>query len=381
MRGASKTPPKYRKHRKTGQAVVTLSGKDFYLGLHGSKASKQQYDMLVAQWLANGRLLPKSESKRAITVSDLMAAYWKFAKGFYVKNGKPTGEIPPLKSAVRTFRKAYGTKPVDEVGPLLLIAYQNMLVKDGLCRKYVNQQTGRIKRAFKWGVSRELVPVGVHQALATVSWLRKGKTSATEYAPVEAVPDDVVNATLAHVPYETTRAMIRFQRLVGCRPGELFILRSMDIDRTGGGHDGVWLYRPESHKTEHHGQGRVVVIGPEAQKVLSPFLPPHREESELCFQRRSGKPFARLHYSQAIHRACRKAFPPPEGTVGEALKRWEKEHHWTPNQLRHATATTVRREHGLEAAQVVAGHANARTTEIYAERDIAKAAQVMAKIG
>ena len=29
-------PPTYRKHRPSGQAVVTLSGRDFYLGPHGS---------------------------------------------------------------------------------------------------------------------------------------------------------------------------------------------------------------------------------------------------------------------------------------------------------------------------------------------------------
>ena len=36
--------PKYRKHRSSGQAVVTLNGRDFYLGPHGTKASKIQYD-------------------------------------------------------------------------------------------------------------------------------------------------------------------------------------------------------------------------------------------------------------------------------------------------------------------------------------------------
>ena len=32
--------PKYRKHRASGQAVVTLNGRDIYLGPHGTKASK-----------------------------------------------------------------------------------------------------------------------------------------------------------------------------------------------------------------------------------------------------------------------------------------------------------------------------------------------------
>jgi hypothetical protein len=32
-----------------GQAVVTLSGQDFYLGLHGTKASQLKYDRVIAE--------------------------------------------------------------------------------------------------------------------------------------------------------------------------------------------------------------------------------------------------------------------------------------------------------------------------------------------
>ena len=36
--------PKYRKHRASGQAIVTLFGKDHYLGRYGTKASEREYD-------------------------------------------------------------------------------------------------------------------------------------------------------------------------------------------------------------------------------------------------------------------------------------------------------------------------------------------------
>lgn len=49
--------PKYRKHKATGQAIVTLSSKDFYLGPHGSKTSVNEYDRLIGEWLAGGRQL------------------------------------------------------------------------------------------------------------------------------------------------------------------------------------------------------------------------------------------------------------------------------------------------------------------------------------
>ena len=54
---------------------------------------------------------------------------------------------------------------------------------------------------------------------------------------------------------------------------------------------------------------------------------------------------------------------------------------WHPNQLRHTFATTVRRQHGLEAAQVLLGHSRADVTQVYAERDLTLASTVAAKVG
>ena len=47
--------PSYRKHRASGQAIVTIGGRDIYLGPYGTKASKAEYDRIVSEWLANGR--------------------------------------------------------------------------------------------------------------------------------------------------------------------------------------------------------------------------------------------------------------------------------------------------------------------------------------
>jgi len=55
--------------------------------------------------------------------------------------------------------------------------------------------------------------------------------------------------------------------------------------------------------------------------------------------------------------------------------------HWTPNQLRHTRATEVRKLFGLEAAQVVLGHAGAFITQVYAERNATKAKEVALKTG
>jgi site-specific recombinase XerC len=50
---------------------------------------------------------------------------------------------------------------------------------------------------------------------------------------------------------------------------------------------------------------------------------------------------------------------------------------WHPNQLRHTVATEVRARFGLVAAQAVLGHAKADVTQVYAERDLTRAAEVM----
>ena len=66
-----------------------------------------------------------------------------------------------------------------------------------------------------------------------------------------------------------------------------------------------------------------------------------------------------------IREACKKAGVP----------------HWSPNQLRHLVGTKIRRELGLEASQVVLGHAHADVTQIYAERNAELARQAMEKLG
>ncbi len=43
-------PPSYRFHMASGQAVVTIDGRDHYLGRHGSAPSHERYSQLIAEW-------------------------------------------------------------------------------------------------------------------------------------------------------------------------------------------------------------------------------------------------------------------------------------------------------------------------------------------
>lgn len=388
MSNASIRIPKYCRHKARNLARVTIEGRDIYLGPFDSPESHEKYDRLIAEWLLSRRV--DATDDRPLQVCELMASYLQFAVTYYVKDGRITSEFGCITVAMRTLRRMYASLPVTEFGPKALKVVRQQMIDAGSSRKYINAQVRRIRRMFRWGVSEELVPAEVYQALAAVAGLRRGRTAAVERPPVEPVSDVVIERTLPHLP-PVVADMVRLQRLCGARPGEIVKVRPCDIDRCGD----IWTYRPGSHKTEHHEKQRVIFFGPQASEILAPYL--DRPASAFCFspieseerraaerrdqrktplygRQKEAKPRRRLqlkdHYSsasyrRAIHRAC--------DSIG--IDRW------SPNRIRHTIATEIRRRFGLEAAQTVLGHSNAVVTEVYAERDMALAASVVKEVG
>jgi len=92
----TKIAPKYRKHKASGQAVVTINGRDHYLGPWRSKASIADYDRLIAEWLSRGRDL-KPSSVDSITLIELLASYVTWAKTYY----RESNELEHMKLAIR----------------------------------------------------------------------------------------------------------------------------------------------------------------------------------------------------------------------------------------------------------------------------------------
>ena len=139
--------PKYRRHRGSNQALVTLNGQDYYLGPHGTKASRIEYDRLIGEWLAAGRN-PLNVSGNELTVVELCSRYWKFAKGYYHRDGKDTGVTPGIKCALRYLKPHYARTLAAEFGPLALKAVRQQMIEDGLSRRYINDHVDRIRRMF-----------------------------------------------------------------------------------------------------------------------------------------------------------------------------------------------------------------------------------------
>lgn len=397
--------PKYRKHRASGQAVVTLNGRDCYLGPHGTAASKREYDRLVGEWLAAGRQLPLNDDAAGPTIAELSLSYARHVRDYY------KGDAPRqhhISRAIRALRLAYGTTPAADFGPLALASLQQGFVREKLSRGTVNSRVGELKRLFKWAVAKQLVPPSVFHGLECVEGLRRGHTEAREPKPIQPVDDAVVEATLPYLP-PLLADMLRLQRLTGMRPGEVCTIRPADVDRS----QEVWMYRPESHKTSYLGRDRAIPLGPQAQDVLRPYL--LRDAEAYCFQpaesetkrhatqranrktpvqpsqrnrrkRNQKRPPTTGHYGKDAYRRAvaraveianrqRSKAAAEQGTAPDLLP------HWHPNQLRHSMATRVRKLFGLEAAQVVLGHSRADITQIYAERDSSLACEVALKIG
>lgn len=425
-KGSFKAFPEYRLHRASGQAIVTLSGETHYLGNHGTKASRAEYDRLLAEWIAAGRQ-PLRASDR--TVAEVVAAFWTHAKTYYKSaDGEQGGELQNYRDTLRPLKRLYGEHVATDFGPLALKTLLGEMIKPqkvkdpktgkvttraGWSRNYANRQLSRLKSVFKWAVGAELIPATVYHALMAVPGLRRGKSEARENEPVKPVPEAYVEAAKQHLP-EQIRDMIDLQALTGMRPGEVTRMRGCDVEASGD----VWTYRPPRHKKSHLGHDRTIDLGPKAQAIVSKRLKPdlqaylfspadvdaerravlseQRKTPLSCgnrpgsnVKRRPGRKPGAFYsvntYRNAIARACDKADAAARKERQEAGRPVKAGEvlipRWHPNQIRHNAATAIRKAYGIEAARVVLGHESEDMTATYAERDRQVSRDVMLKIG
>lgn len=409
---------------KSGQARIKVRGKDVWLGRWNSPDSRAKYARIVAELAAGGEAAPTRSFD--VTIFDLVNAFRSWAATRYVKNGRQTSEFRLFGLALGPVLDLYGSTLAVDFGPLAMLTCRDELKARGYCRKKVNEHLGRIRRVFKWGVSRELVPESVWRALQAVEGLRPGE--APDMPKVKPVPPESIAAVEKHV-LPPVWAMIQLQLWTAMRPGEVTIMRTCDVRASDPAippelEGKVWVYRPASHKTEHHDMERIVFLGPHAQQILSAWLRPENPEAylfspqeavafsraERAARRRHVRKYSRktrpqrapkayydvTAYNHAVQRACEIAMGmpseyrvPSKSTLSDEEKaarrakasEWRAKHAWSPNQLRHNAATLIREKYGIEVARIICGHANIATTEIYAEADLEMAARAILQMG
>lgn len=165
--------PKYRKHRASGQAVATINGRDHYLGPHGTKASKVEYDRLITEWLSSGRSSAYGAPAAEVTVVEIVADYLNHARSYY--GSGPKSEYHRMVRVARPLRQLYGKTAAAEFGPLQLKAIRQQFIDDGCSRLIVNAMTQRVVRIFRWAAGEGRLSSLVPQALAMVAGLRRAK--------------------------------------------------------------------------------------------------------------------------------------------------------------------------------------------------------------
>jgi integrase len=397
--------PQYRRH-PNGQAFVyhkdiPTSDHRLYLGRHGSDESRRRYRQFLARVEAGEVGRTSAEEildKRLRSIAELVVVYLEYAERYYVdETGGNTSEFHCSKEALRPLVSLFGDEPGSEFGPRALTLVQNRMVEMGYARRTINSHVGRCKRFFRWCSKMELIPPGVYDGLRCVDGLRKGKSRAKETEPVRPVAWEHVEPILPFVS-PTVSAMIQTQYYCGMRPGDVILMRRVDIDTSAD----IWIYQPKRHKNSWRGQSLIKAIPKIAQPIVAEFFKPdleawlfspqdsdrwHRKQraettnpnrktpvypSELKRRQRERARTARrpsryrdrydtLSYRQAIHYGIRKA-----NKSGSTIPVW------SPNQLRHGIATEISKSLGQQAAQRWLGHAQLDTTGIYVEKQISE---------
>lgn len=386
--------PSYRRHA-SGQARVTIAGKDYLLGPWNSKESKEKYNRLVGEYISSGRSKSFGTKPSELSIAELLVAFKAHAEQTYGVSKR--GEYYHLVLAMRPLKRLYlSTNAVDfgvpqwkAVRQYIADGKNGALPKKGQkprpikipSRRYVNSVMQRVTRIFRWAAGDgNLLPGSIAESLERIEHLKMGRTDAIETDAVEPVSDAVVEKTLKHLP-QILGDMVRVQRLIGCRPGEVCQLTPGMIDRSSD----VWEAVLKKHKNAHRGQERKLSIGPKCQAILRPYL--LRGENECLFRPMDSEKKRRqaLHEARVTPMSCgnkpgsnkvRKPLRKPGShystqSYAKAIKRVCEVHgieHWAPNQLRHAAATEARNAYGLEHASARTGHKDLETTKIYAKR-------------
>jgi hypothetical protein len=108
--------PAYRLHKQSGQAIVTLSGRDVLLGDYGSEGSKKKYEMAISEWLAAEKIAPGKDEGNSITIVEMVDLYPELRElrqfvGWRSGNPRENGKRPKLPVNPKTGKAA---KPNDE---------------------------------------------------------------------------------------------------------------------------------------------------------------------------------------------------------------------------------------------------------------------------
>jgi integrase len=380
-----------RRYHVSGQSVVTIDGKNFYLGPHNESLTIARYACLIKAYQENGYRLPDEYSIEDVRnaaeghFGDLMASKQddqpalvkhlaESYRAWVLKRYADSEQDRERRTQIVDWLLEHDANlPIEKFGPKKLREYRDRLDDGRRSRRYLNRLTNEIRSVFKWGVSEELVPANVLVGLKSLSPLVAGE-GGFERAKRKPVPIDHVRATAKHLT-PIVRDMLTVQLATGMRPSEVCSMRPMDIDRSGE----VWLYKPVDHKTAWKGIEREIPLLGEARTAVENYL--NRKFDAFLFSPKESMAWhrAKLRSERTGYGSYKKPKERPQKEPGEqydsgsyrqAIERAAKAAkvpHWTPYMVRHLVGTTVTEALQLESTKALLGHCDLATTQIYAK--------------
>lgn len=336
-----KKSPKFSRCRRRNKVVgrVVLSGQDHYTKSEWgpddlpSPECLQEYLGFLESWKARGcapvtRAVCPSEPSTMVDLVGNYAAHLK-ESGLYRRAGKPTTAWRFLEPTFASFKAAFKGVPLSRFGRVHLTAYrasqEALVAQVKQMPRHANRRLRRLRDMVIWGVNHGYLPESAGWSADHLEPIRDSLHHDVIVArthPKRAVSPEDAEAVAA-VCSDLYGTMVRLQRVVGCRPGELCAMRKSELDR---GTPGWIKWVPSRHKTQHHGHSVVYWLNQAAQDILEPWLKTVTM-GDFVFRKQSpvaqAGPVSTANYLTAVESACVRA--------GVAR--------FTPHELRHAVAT------------------------------------------
>ncbi len=372
--------PRYpSKPHASGQARIRWLNRDYYLGLFGSDASYAEYARLTVLFATSPDAIP-AKRPDAITISDMIRRWHADAEKWSRKK-----ELEECTRAAMILDRLYGSNHAGEFDVSCLSVIREAMISGswmredekadylrrklpiGWAKSQVNHMIGRVKRIFRFAEATRLIPKGSWEHLRTLRPLRRNEVR--EMPKRRPVEESGVMQTLPHLSLMVA-SMVRVQLLTGMRPSELCGMRADHFSFDGP--DGCWLYRLDEFKTQDTSmdEWQWIVIGPECQRIILPWLEAARSLSAGTFLWRPrpgvSEAYSPSGYYQAVHDGCVRAGVKP----------------FCVYALRHSAKQRITRLAGIDAARAVLRHKSTEMTADYAsQQDVEQAAKIQSKAG
>jgi len=305
------------------------------------------------------------QSSESITIEAAVQMYLADRTHYYDSGDGPTREVQNLRSGLKPLVSSVGSRLLIQLDAPTLAQLRDQWAHEGkVIRSTINKRIQYVTRLVKWCIERGFSKPEQLIALTSVEKVKRGRYGARDRDPVRpAVISDVETVLKDDYLADPIRDMMEMIQLTGMRPGEARMMKASELTTIEVEGKTVIRYIPKMHKTSYLGKRRRIFLVGRAHKLtveristlvgLNLFAP----ESEgylFSVDGHGEKPYATNSIHQAVRRACDRA----------GVNRW------TPNQLRHGYATETRSKGiQLELIADLLGHADPRTTLIYAEPD------------